>query len=201
MLGRNKRARAAMPTSPEPMAVTPPPGSSIAQAAQSPYPKGSHGLPGQTLVTFEELGFFDRVKRHFGGDRLMHQEFLKLLNLSSQEHIDLPTLMMKAFMFLGSDEDLYAEFKTLVNWDQTEHGFVEGEEWIIDNVDALDRPRLDLNALKSHGPSYKRLPQTEVDLACSGRDALCWSVLNDEWVAHATWVGFEYKMLCSILPR
>lgn len=29
----------------------------------------------------------------------------------------------------------------------------------------------------------------EIDLACSGRDALEWSVLNDEWVAFATWAS------------
>jgi paired amphipathic helix protein Sin3a len=29
----------------------------------------------------------------------------------------------------------------------------------------------------------------EIELACSGRDALCWSVLNDEWVAFATWAS------------
>lgn len=29
----------------------------------------------------------------------------------------------------------------------------------------------------------------EVSLACSGRDAMCWEVLNDEWVSHPTWAS------------
>lgn len=29
----------------------------------------------------------------------------------------------------------------------------------------------------------------EIDLACSGRGPLDWSVLNDEWVAYATWAS------------
>lgn len=31
----------------------------------------------------------------------------------------------------------------------------------------------------------------EVRLACSGRDQLCWSVLNDKWVSHPTWASEE----------
>lgn len=44
--------------------------------------------------------------------------------------------------------------------------------------------------MKSYGPSYRKLPYSESKgLACSGRDALCWSVLNDDWVAFATWAS------------
>ena len=28
-------------------------------------------------------------------------------------------------------------------------------------------------------------------MACSGRDGLCWSVLNDVWVSHPTWASNE----------
>ena len=55
---------------------------------------------------------------------------------------------------------------------------------------ALERERFELFALKSYGPSYRKLPYSESKgLACSGRDALCWSVLNDDWVAFATWAS------------
>lgn len=55
---------------------------------------------------------------------------------------------------------------------------------------ALERERVDLSTLKSYGPSYRKLPYAEAKgLACSGRDALCWSVLNDDWVAYATWAS------------
>lgn len=153
----------------------------------SPYPKGAHGLPGQTLVSMDELSFFERAKKHMD-DKDVHQEFLKLLMLFANEIIPLPVLMEKTYLFFYSNEELFADFKSLVGWDPTEHGLVEGEEWMIENVDALERPRIDLNTLPSEGPSYKKLPESEVELACSGRDALCWSVLNDDWVAHATWV-------------
>lgn len=162
-------------------------------------PIGTYGVPGklvrphqpvlasEPLVTADELAFFDRAKRHID-NRATHQEFLKLLNLFTQNLIDLPTLMEKSYAFLGANEELFNEFKMLVGWDVTEHGLVEGEEWLIENLDALQRPRIDPNHLPGFGPSYKKLPQSEVELACSGRDAHCWSVLNDQWVAHATWV-------------
>jgi paired amphipathic helix protein Sin3a len=155
----------------------------------SPFARGqAQVLPGQTLVSVDELAFFDRAKRHID-NKILHQEFLKLLNLFTQDLIDIPTLVDRAWLFIGSSDQLFSEFKSLVGWDPTAHGLVDGEEWMVENIDALDRPRVDLNSLKHYGPSYKRLPPSEVELACSGRDALCWSVLNDDWVAHATWVS------------
>lgn len=35
-----------------------------------------------------------------------------------------------------------------------------------------------------------RSPQ-EISLNCSGRDALCWDVLNDEWVSQPSWASDE----------
>ncbi|GAA5991337.1 hypothetical protein JCM5350_006988 [Sporobolomyces pararoseus] len=140
------------------------------------------------LVQPEEFGFFDRVKK-FLDDRAAYTEFLKLLNLFTQEIIDLPTLLNKSLLFIGSSEELFTQFKSLVGWDPAKDGRVEGEDWIIDNEPVLDRPPVLLHLMKSYGPSYRRLPDSEIDLACSGRSPLEWSVLNDEWVAYATWAS------------
>ncbi|KAG6876148.1 hypothetical protein C0992_000678 [Termitomyces sp. T32_za158] len=40
-------------------------------------------------------------------------------------------------------------------------------------------------------PPTKPAPNREIRLACSGRDELCRSVLNDEWVSHPTWASEE----------
>jgi paired amphipathic helix protein Sin3a len=172
-------------------------------------PPRLYGLPTQTLTTTEEAAFFEKVKR-FLDDRAAHQEFLKLLTLFTQEIIDMPTLLSKAYLFIGANEDLFNQFKEIVGWDPVKDGLVEGEEWLIDNEYVLNR-RFDLNTLKRYGPSYRKLPESasfrrtqrnasiepladrrvsqEIELACSGRDAHCWSVLNDEWVAFATWAS------------
>ncbi|EEB88398.1 hypothetical protein MPER_13785, partial [Moniliophthora perniciosa FA553] len=48
--------------------------------------------------------------------------------------------------------------------------------------------RVDLNV--QYG-SYRRLPASEVNVQCSGRDEMCRSVLNDDWVSHPTWASEE----------
>ena len=46
-----------------------------------------------------------------------------------------------------------------------------------------------IRQVENCGPSYRRLPPDQVALACSGRDELARSVLNDEWVSHPTWMS------------
>ncbi|GJN87300.1 hypothetical protein Rhopal_000248-T1 [Rhodotorula paludigena] len=166
----------------------PPPGFPGAPRMQSAYDAylAQHRNP--PLVQPEEFGFFDRVKKHID-DRDAYTEFLKLLNLFTQEIIDLKTLLSKSLLFIGNDDNLVAQFKELVGWDPVKDGRVDGEDWIIDNEPVLERPRVELHLLKSFGPSYRKLPDSEIDLACSGRGPLEWSVLNDEWVAFATWAS------------
>ncbi|KEI38647.1 uncharacterized protein L969DRAFT_94848 [Mixia osmundae IAM 14324] len=165
--------------------VQPPPPPTIPPAPPLLFP---NGFPGQALVSAEELSFFDKVKK-FIDDRQTYHEFLKTLNLYSQEIVDEETLVSKVFEFIGRDEDLFDSFKELVGWDPVKSGYVNGEEWFIDNCAALERPKLDLQSLESFGPSYRKLPRDEIELACSGRDAHCWSVLNDHYVVFATWAS------------
>ncbi|GAA5821484.1 hypothetical protein JCM11251_004645 [Rhodosporidiobolus azoricus] len=181
-------AHISQPTNPHHPYGAPPAGFPGAPRMQSAYDTylTSHRNP--PLVQPEEFGFFDRVKKHID-DRDTYTEFLKLLNLFTQEVIDVRTLLSKSLLFIGGDDLLVAQFKELVGWDMVKDGRVDGEDWIIDNENVLERPRVELHLMKSFGPSYRKLPDSEIDLACSGRSALDWSVLNDEWVAYATWAS------------
>ncbi|BGP46609.1 hypothetical protein JCM10450v2_002456 [Rhodotorula kratochvilovae] len=172
---------------PHPYGAAPPgfPGAPLMQSAYDVYLAQHRNPP---LVQPEEFGFFDRVKKHLD-DRDAYTEFLKLLNLFTQEIIDVQTLLSKSLLFIGGDDNLVQQFKELVGWDLVKDGRVRGEDWIIDNEPVLERPRVELHLLKSFGPSYRKLPDSEIDLACSGRGPLEWSVLNDEWVAFATWAS------------
>ncbi|GAA5858256.1 hypothetical protein JCM1840_001116 [Sporobolomyces johnsonii] len=178
---------AAHPAHPHPYGAPPPgfPGAPRMQSAYDAY-LSAHRTP--PLVQPDEFGFFDRVKKYID-DRQAYTEFLKLLNLFTQEIIDLPTLLSKSLLFIGGSDELVAQFKALVGWDPVKDGRVDGEDWIIDNEPVLDRQPVLLHLMKSFGPSYRKLPDSEIDLACSGRSALEWSVLNDEWVAYATWAS------------
>lgn len=160
--------------------------------AMGPSGMNSAGIPlgpaYAPLATLDEVAFFDRVKKHID-DRAAYLEFLKLLNLFTQDIIDVRTLVDKAAAFIGGHRDLFATFKSLCGYEMGRHGWLEEEEAVIENTPALERPRIDLSTCELYGASYRRLPKEEVNLACSGRDPMCWDVLNDEWVSHPTWAS------------
>ncbi|UZJ52825.1 hypothetical protein CBS101457_002145 [Exobasidium rhododendri] len=142
--------------------------------------------PSQTsLATVDEVAFFERVKK-FIDDRPTYIEFLKLLNLFTQDIIDLRTLVDRAALFIGGNRDLFTTFKNLCGYEMGKQGWLDNEDPIIENVPALQRDRVELSACKLYGASYRKLPKSEVNLACSGRDPMCWEVLNDAWVSHPT---------------
>lgn len=84
----------------------------------------------QPMITSEELSLFDRIKRYID-DKATYQEFLKLLNLYTAEIIDMPTLLEKAFLFIGGNDEVFGLFREFVG---EQDGFVDGEEWPIDNA-------------------------------------------------------------------
>ncbi|KAK7031418.1 histone deacetylase complex, SIN3 component [Favolaschia claudopus] len=143
--------------------------------------------PGLMLGTSaDKLLFFDRAKKALE-NRQMYEDFLKLLSLFSKEVIDMKTLIEHTRdAFLG-DGELMTEFKELVGWDETLNDAEKGPPGSI-----RTGPPEALSALPAddgEGPSYRRLPESESRLACSGRDELCRSVLNDGWVSHPTWAS------------
>ncbi|SNX84434.1 related to SIN3 - transcription regulatory protein [Melanopsichium pennsylvanicum] len=146
------------------------------------------GQPQAPLATLDEVAFFDRVKKHID-DRTTYLDFLKLLNLYTQDIIDVKTLVDRAALFIGGNRELFVTFKGLCGYDMGRHGWLDNEDPIVENVPAPLRERVDLNNCKVYGASYRKLPKSEVNLACSGRDPMCWEVLNDSWVSHPTWAS------------
>lgn len=165
----------------------------------APAPAPEPLLAPKPVPSQPDLAFFNRVKAHCK-DQETYYEFLKLINLYTQQLIDLTALIARAWLFLHQDDSLWTDFKDLVGWVHAEP-YVEGVlgdpghrveldslgRRVVENVPREDGPRW----RKSHGdagkwwetygPSYRRLPPSEISLNCSGRDALCWEVLNDEW--------------------
>jgi paired amphipathic helix protein Sin3a len=137
----------------------PPPGFPGAPRVQSAYDAYLTHHRAPALVQPDEFGFFDRVKKYLD-DRSKYTEFLKLLNLFTQEIIDVATLLEKSLLFIGGSEELVTGFKDLVGWDPVRDGRVKGEEWIIDNEPVLERPLVQLHLMKSFGPSYRKLPDS-----------------------------------------
>lgn len=131
-------------------------------------------------ANIEELAFFDRAKKHIN-NKTATIEFFKILNLFTQEIIDKNLLVEKIDAFIGGNRDLMDQFKKIVNY--------TGADETFENLPATTRPKIDLSLCKAFGPSYRQLPKSETLLPCSGRDDMCWEVLNDVYVSHPTWAS------------
>ncbi|CAG8503876.1 11727_t:CDS:10 [Diversispora eburnea] len=139
-------------------------------------------LEPQPLASSEELEFFEKAKRHIS-NKHSYNEFLKLLNLYSQQILDGKDFLRLIAPYLGGpNSELFAWLKQFLKLNERDE--------IVQNM-ANSRPRVDLEGCISHGPSYRKLPDSESNARCSGRDDLCNSVLNDQWVSHPTWASEE----------
>ncbi|KAI0078868.1 hypothetical protein K474DRAFT_1770646, partial [Panus rudis PR-1116 ss-1] len=134
----------------------------------------------------EEIIFFDKVKKALDSAGT-YEDFLKLLELYSMDVIDTRTLIERSDIFL--DAELLAQFKELLGWEETISKEDNGPPMSIRT--GYPDPALPQDPADGHGPSYRKLPPAEVKLACSGRDELARSVLNDEWLSHPTWASEE----------
>ncbi|KAL8276936.1 hypothetical protein RQP46_010664 [Phenoliferia psychrophenolica] len=174
-----------------PYAYEPPPLPPPPQPLLAPKPQASSN----------DIAFFSRVKS-YTIDPATYHEFLKLLNLYTQDIIDLTALVSRAYLFIGQDQSLWREFRDIVGWSEgkavgDQGGRIEIVDGVrvVENVPSLDGPRRGKGdsgkGWQTYGPSYRQLPASEISLNCSGRDALCWDVLNDEWVSQPSWASDE----------
>jgi paired amphipathic helix protein Sin3a len=139
------------------------------------------GPPPKLNVTADEVSFFEKLKKSMN-NKATYNEFLKLINMYTNDIIDRNTLVQRVEPFLASATDQFTWFKSLVKY--------TGQDETIENI-PVAKPRVDLNHCKKFGPSYRQLPKSEAKLQCSGRDDMCWEVLNDDWVSHPTWASEE----------
>ncbi|KAJ3857747.1 histone deacetylase complex, SIN3 component [Lentinula lateritia] len=182
---KTESARSALSSAPTSQtAITAGPSSArIPTSASLPHPS-SH-------LTIDPSQFFDRVKRALDS-RDTYNEFLKVVNLFTQGYIDTARLVKESRNFLVGDGELMRGWKEILGWDgrkEESEGWEDADGWsrpvVVDEV--IERPipgRVDLSA--QYG-SYRRLPESEINVTCSGRDSMCRDVLNDEWVSHPTW--------------
>lgn len=131
-------------------------------------------------TTQEEFGFFDRAKKHIG-NRASYAEFLKLINLFTQDLIDKHVLIDRVGAFIGNNPDLMAFFTNFLG--------IEEQEDLVESRIRPDPGRVNLSHCRSLGPSYRHLPKRDQNKLCKGRDAMCYEVLNDVWASHPTWAS------------
>lgn len=124
-------------------------------------------------LAVEEIDFFDKARRTIN-NKATYNEFLKIVNLFSQDIIDAKTLVEKSEPFLGKNKELLDWLKRYLKYE---------DEEIIYNVPS-NQPAVDLRTCRRSGHSYRLLPSHITQPKCTGRDSLCREVLNDTWVSH-----------------
>lgn len=127
-----------------------------------------------------EVAFFDKVKKYLSNKQVF-AEFLKLCNLFTQDLLDRNVFVHKVSSFIGNNPELNEFFHKFVGY--------TGQEEIIENRPRAPTGRVALSNCRGLGPSYRLLPKRERLKACSGRDEMCYSVLNDDWASHPTWAS------------
>lgn len=126
----------------------------------------------------DEFAFFDRVRKVLG-NKGQYAEFLKLVNVFTQDLIDKYVLFDRMNSFIGSHPELLNWFAKFIG--------IEPQEEVIEGKVAAESGRVNLSHCRMLGPSYRKLPDKEQHKLCKGRDDVCYSVLNDEWASHPTW--------------
>ena len=130
----------------------------------------------QTLASPEDVSLFDKIKKYID-DKITYHEFLKLVNLWTQNFIDLQAFIDRAHVFIGQSPELWASFRRVVNADEQSifpndpqssqggygfGGMINVDNSVAENTPMLERVKPDLSGprVKSYGPSYRKLPKS-----------------------------------------
>lgn len=97
------------------------------------------------------MELFERIRKHIG-NKPSYEEFLKTLNLYTQQIFDLDTLVDQVHIFIGNNKELYDWFKSIVGYEPKEHP-------IEKPVPHVPKPDLAHCKATAESPSYRIIPQ------------------------------------------
>jgi paired amphipathic helix protein Sin3a len=121
---------------------------------------GNVGITGPMVAsTQDDQAFFERVKKALD-NRETYDEFLKLINMFSQDILDMRTLVEKANLFLGDGTDLSMTFRRIIGWEERERLVREPDVPTATGLQnlAIYVPHGKENLHHKCGPSYRRIP-------------------------------------------
>ncbi|CAO3638075.1 unnamed protein product [Mucor fragilis] len=145
--------------------------------------------PVRPSVSTEEIELFDRIRKHIG-NKPSYEEFLKTLNLYTQQILDLNTLVEQVGIFIGNNKELFDWFKSIVGYEPKDHP-------IDKPTNPIPKPDLAHCKTTADSPSYRCVPKNWQNQPCSGRDQIAWEVLNDEYVSHPIWASEDDGFVAS----
>jgi paired amphipathic helix protein Sin3a len=120
---------------------------------------GHMTMGGMGMSTPDDQAFFERVKKTLD-NRETYDEFLKLINMFTQDIIDMRTLLDKATYFLGEGTELSIHFRRIIGWEERERLVREPDDPSLGaqkNL-AIYVPQGKEDLHHKCGPSYRRIP-------------------------------------------
>jgi paired amphipathic helix protein Sin3a len=106
--------------------------------------------PVNPTVSAEEVDLFDRIRKYIG-NKPSYEEFLKTLNLYTQQIVDLDLLMEQVEVFIGSNKELFDWFKSVLGYESKQHPITRPAR-------TLAKPDLMHCATVADSPSYRLAP-------------------------------------------
>ena len=164
--------------------------------------------------TREEVEFFERVKNYIG-NRTAYAEFLKCLNLFSQDILRQDELVKLVANFIGSNGELFNWFKKYIGYTGKLENLLAEEIGIEEEASRLaPRRRRDLEFSRGHSPgphdipelvlseckrihSYRLLPVGYRLPPATGRDDIGKEVLNDQLLCCASFESEDSSFVSS----
>jgi paired amphipathic helix protein Sin3a len=128
-----------------------------------------------------ERQFFDVVKASltsFSRDGQAYAEFIKTLDMYSQEILSRNDMMGYVERLLGKRKDLIEEFKRIINAVGSPDAPTHDDSW-----HSVPLSEIDFSRCRRCSPSYRALPRDYPNPPCSERSNMEKSVLNDVWVS------------------
>ncbi|KAI8071743.1 hypothetical protein BC940DRAFT_293603 [Gongronella butleri] len=145
--------------------------------------------PVHPTVSAEEVELFERIRKYIG-NKPSYEEFLKTLNLYTQQIVTLDQLMDQVRIFIGSNAELF-------DWFQSVLAYEPKHRPIRRPAHLPPKPDLMHCAIVADSPSYRVAPVEWQHQQCSGRDQLAWEVLNDVYVSHPIWASEDDGFIAS----
>jgi paired amphipathic helix protein Sin3a len=138
-------------------------------------------MPPSASKTLEAAPVLERIKKYLSNKQAWN-EFLRILESYTSNVIDKSALVTRVDDgFIGNNAELSSAFKKILEYD--------GRDTVIENQPAPSENKVVLSNCRALGPSYRLLPKRERYAKCSGRDEMCYEVLNDNWASHPTWAS------------
>ncbi|KAI7873912.1 hypothetical protein K492DRAFT_211866 [Lichtheimia hyalospora FSU 10163] len=139
----------------------------------------------QSLITMEELEMFQMLQQHIEAKDLDYNEFLKTIHLLYSSGVgDAELLVQQIQPYIGDDAYLFDWFKSILGLQQVRRSSVEPNAIVVSSPSSSIT---EVDQLIECTTSYRHASQEWKETPCSGKDALCHEVLNNDYVSHPIW--------------